>query len=155
MKSIKAHWKDRFHVAVDSNQKIVGTIAFAEKKHIHWKDVPIEGETVEINSVLGKFSIKNHFETRAANQLKTLEVIKEYRRRGIARKLMKSVLEKVPDANIYLETSFAQSDAVKFYESFGFISNEIRRNYSVEWPAFLKQLLDFSFIQCYKRLSVQ
>ena len=68
---------------------------------------------------------------------------------------MKSVLEKVPDANIYLETSFAQSDAVKFYESFGFISNEIRRNYSVEWPAFLKQLLDFSFIQCYKRLSVQ
>ena len=59
MKSIKAHWKDRFLVAVDSNQKIIGTIAFAEKNDIHWKGVPIEGETVEINSVLGKFSIKN------------------------------------------------------------------------------------------------
>ena len=42
---------------------------------------------------------------------------------------MKSVMEKVPNSNIFLETSFAQSDAVKFYESFGFVSGEVRRNY--------------------------
>ena len=60
MKFIKAHWKDRFHVAVDSNEKIVGTIAFAEKENVHWKGVPVESKTVEINSVLGKFSNKNN-----------------------------------------------------------------------------------------------
>ena len=60
MKSIKAHWKDRFHVAVDINEKIVGTIAFAERVNVHWEGVPVEGKTVEINSVLGKFSNKNN-----------------------------------------------------------------------------------------------
>ena len=55
MKSIKCHWEDRFHVAVDRNEKIIGTIAFAEKKDIYWKDVPVEGKTIEINSVLGTF----------------------------------------------------------------------------------------------------
>ena len=55
MKSIQAHWEDRFHVAVDSNEKIIGTIAFAEKKNIQWKGVPVEGKTIEINSVLGRF----------------------------------------------------------------------------------------------------
>ena len=55
MKSIKAHWEDRFHVAVDNNEKIIGTIAFAEKKNIHWKGFPVEGKTIEINSVLGTF----------------------------------------------------------------------------------------------------
>ena len=68
---------------------------------------------------------------------------------------MKSVMEKVPNSNIFLETSFAQSDAVKFYESFGFVSGEVRRNYSVEWPEFLKQLLDFSFIQCFLQRNLQ
>ena len=55
MKSIKAHWEDGFHVAVDNNEKIIGTIAFAEKKNVHWKSVPVEGKTIEINSVLGMF----------------------------------------------------------------------------------------------------
>ena len=81
--------------------------------------------------------------------------MKEYRRKGIARKLMISVMEKAPDSNIFLETSFAQSDAVKFYESFGFVSNEVRRNYSVEWPQFLKLTLDFSFIQCFLQRNIQ
>ena len=45
---------------------------------------------------------------------------------------MISVMEKAPDSNIFLETSFAQLEAVKFYESFGFVSNEVRRNYLVE-----------------------
>ena len=49
MKSIKAHWEDRFHVAVDNNETIIGTIAFAEKKNIHWKGFPVEGKTIEIN----------------------------------------------------------------------------------------------------------
>ena len=74
---------------------------------------------------------------------------------GIARKLMNSVIEKVKDSNIYLETSFAQIDAVKFYESFGFQSSEIRRDYSIEWPQLLKQLLDFSFIACYKPILIE
>ena len=68
---------------------------------------------------------------------------------------MKSVMEKAPDSNIFLETSFAQSDAVKFYESFGFVSAEVRRYYSVEWPKFLKLMLDFSFIQCLKRKNLK
>ena len=60
MKSIQAHWEDRFHVAVDSNEKIIGTIAFAEKKNIHWKGFPVEGKTIEINSVLGRFYSHQH-----------------------------------------------------------------------------------------------
>ena len=68
---------------------------------------------------------------------------------------MISVMGKSLDSNIFLETSFAQSDAVKFYESFGFVSAEVRRNYSVEWPEFLKRILDFSFIQCLKQKNLQ
>ena len=60
MKIIRAYWNDRFHVAVDSNGKIVGTIAFAEKQDVHWKGVPVEGKTIEINSVLGKFSNRDN-----------------------------------------------------------------------------------------------
>ena len=87
MLCIKSFWKDRFLVAVDSDEKIIGTIAFTENKDVHWKGVPIEGETVEINSVLGKF--------------------------------------------------------------------EVRKKYLIDWPAFLKHLLDFSYIQFFKRRCVK
>ena len=87
--------------------------------------------------------------TRTLKQ--TFEVVKEYRRKGIARKMIKTVLDKVPNSNIFLETSFGQSDAIKFYESVGFVSNEIRKKYLIDWPVFLKHLLDFSYIQFFKR----
>ena len=58
---IKSYWKDRFLVAVDSDEKIIRTIAFTENKDVDWKGVPIEGETFEINSVLGKFfNVNSH-----------------------------------------------------------------------------------------------
>ena len=89
------------------------------------------------------------------SSLKLEQVAKEYRRRGIARKLMSSVMEKTIGSNIYLSTSFAQLGAVNFYKSLGFESIEVKMEYSIEWPKIVKNLLGFSLIQCYKQRNIQ
>ena len=90
MKSIKTHWEDRFHVAVDSNDKIIGTIAFAEKKDICWKGVPVEGKTIEINSVLGTFQPLFHLDLhklcRILYALKTLQSYQRVSPKGCCKK---------------------------------------------------------------------
>ena len=56
MHSIKAYWRDGFHVAVDKNEKVIGTIAFIEKDDVHWREIPVQGKTVVISTVLEKVS---------------------------------------------------------------------------------------------------
>ena len=51
MHSIKAHWGDGFLVAVDNNDVVIGTIAYAEKDNINWKGIPVHGKTAVISTV--------------------------------------------------------------------------------------------------------
>ena len=53
--------------------------------------------------------------------------------------------------HLFLETSFGQIEAQKFYERLGFQKARFDRPYSVEWPKWLKSLLDISYVACYKR----
>ena len=61
-------------------------------------------------------------------------------------KFIRFVLE-----DLFLETSFGQIEAQKFYERLGFQKARFDRPYSVEWPKWLKSLLDISYVACYKR----
>ena len=57
MGSIKAHWGDGFLVAVDNNDVVIGTIAYAEKDDIVWRGVSVSGKTIVLSTVLVEFSL--------------------------------------------------------------------------------------------------
>jgi len=64
--------------------------------------------------------------------LLNLAVHCDFRRRGIATKLMNTVLEELKEKGctlLYLEVRVSNLDAIKFYERFGFKISSFRRKY--------------------------
>ena len=61
--------------------------------------------------------------------INNIAVSPDYRRRGIAMKLLNNIIEKLNLGNIYLEVSRINQKAIFLYEKMGFKENGIRKNY--------------------------
>ena len=61
--------------------------------------------------------------------INNIAVSPDYRRRGIAMKLLNNIIKKLNLENIYLEVSRINQKAISLYEKMGFKENGIRKNY--------------------------
>lgn len=61
--------------------------------------------------------------------INNIAVSPDYRRMGIAMKLLNNIIEKLNLENIYLEVSRINQKAISLYEKMGFKENGIRENY--------------------------
>ena len=61
--------------------------------------------------------------------INNIAVSPNYRRRGIAVKLLNNIIKKLNLENIYLEVSRINQKAISLYEKMGFKENGIRKNY--------------------------
>jgi ribosomal-protein-alanine N-acetyltransferase len=104
-----------------------------------WSELSFLNETNHANS-LGKVAllennVVGYICTRYVldeGHILNLAVHKDFRRRGIATKLMNRVLEELKKNDchlLYLEVRVSNLDAIKFYERFGFKVASFRRKY--------------------------
>ena len=61
--------------------------------------------------------------------INNIAVSPNYRRRGIALKLLNNIIDNLSISNLYLEVSRINNKAISLYEKMGFEKNGIRKNY--------------------------